>query len=224
VAAVYEKNLPTGEVRRLLKRDWADDDRSRYGVLSSSKLSILRATGIWRIADWSRYGVVFYDRGAVFALPMEGDRKPQLLTDFKPRVDEFRVSPDGRWIAYNSDSSGTWEAYIASFRDFTKERRISSAGGVQPQWRRDGKEVFYLSPDGKMMSVEIRPGSELEIGVAKPLFETRLIEVKYGIHQYGVTGDGQRFLLLEPVSGAPEAIRVILNWPSMLGKPASTAP
>ena len=59
------------------------------------------------------------------------------------------MSPDGRWVAYNSNESGTWEVYVARFPDFTSRRRVSIAGGVQPKWRGDGKELFYLAPDSR---------------------------------------------------------------------------
>jgi Tol biopolymer transport system component len=73
------------------------------------------------------------------------------LIDTPYAEDEVHVSPAGRWVAYNADEWGRWEVYVATFPGFTSKRQISRDGGVQPQWRRDGRELFYLSGDGSMM-------------------------------------------------------------------------
>ena len=82
---------------------------------------------------------------AVYAMPLSGDRTPRLLVDTPFVEDEVHVSPDGRWVAFNADESGRWEVYVAAFPAFTSKRQISSGGGVQPQWRADGRELFYLA-------------------------------------------------------------------------------
>src|SRR6188474_3217219 len=75
----------------------------------------------------------------------------RLLADTPYTEDEVHVSPDGRWAAFQADESGRWEVYVAAFPTFTSKRQISSGGGFQPQWRGDGRELFYLSPDGALM-------------------------------------------------------------------------
>ena len=90
--------------------------------------------------------------------------------------DQSHVSPDGRWITYNSDESGTWEVYTASFPDLTGKRQISIDGGMQPLWRRDGQELFYLSPQGQLMAVDVHvsESTSIETGAPRALFRTGL--------------------------------------------------
>ena len=132
---------------------------------------------------------------AVYAIPLDGDRKPRLLVDI-PTGDELHVSPDGRWVAFNAPQSGRWEVYVAAFLAFTSRRQISEAGGVQPLWRADGRELFYLAPDGSMMNARVETHSGLTVSPASRLFSTRLAATPY-VAQYAVTGDGQRFLGIE---------------------------
>ena len=88
---------------------------------------------------------------AVFRLPMTGARKLEQLVDTPYSEDQLQVSPDGQWIAFNSDESEAWEAWVARFPQFTEKRQVSIGGGVQPRWARGGHELFYLAPDGTMM-------------------------------------------------------------------------
>ncbi len=135
-----------------------------------------------------------------------------LLTNQYPK-DKPRVSPDGRWVAYNSTESGRWEIYLVRFPGFMERRQISNNGGAQSYWRKDEKELFYLALDGTINSVEVKPGPPLKTSSPQPLFQTRIL-VNPQINQYAVTGDGQRFLLFEvPESGA-RTLNVVLNWPA----------
>jgi Tol biopolymer transport system component len=85
------------------------------------------------------------------SLPLTGQRKPTALFETNDSKDGPRVSPDGRWVAYASNTSGRWEIYTASFPSFSGQRQLSAAGGVQPQWRKDGGELYYLTFDGKVV-------------------------------------------------------------------------
>jgi Tol biopolymer transport system component len=134
-----------------------------------------------------------------------------MLVDTPYVEDQISVSSDGRWAAFGSDESGRWEVYVAAFPTFASKQQISSAGGVQPQWRADGRELFYLAPDGSIMSVPVDARTEFTRGPATRLFTTN-IETSWGLPQYAVTADGQRFLALEPVAGAA-SFTFILNWP-----------
>ncbi len=158
---------------------------------------------------------------SVYALRLGEDEEPRLLLEDRFHKDEFHVSPDQRWISYNSDQTGRSEVYVASFPDFSETQQVSRDGGCQALWRGDGKELFYLQLDGKMMSVEVKVGSTLETGISKVLFQTG-VNVHFGFDQYCVTGDGQRFLLIEPVEGDAEPIHVVLNWFEELKRLAST--
>ena len=115
-----------------------------------------------------------YGIGRVYALPLTGVRKLQRLVDTPYGEDQLQVSPDGQWIAFNSEETKTWEVYVARFPSFTDKRRVSVAGGVQPRWRGDGRELFYLAPDGTMMVVQSTLGSTGKFALAQPLFKTSL--------------------------------------------------
>ena len=128
-------------------------------------------------------------------------------------MDEPHVSPDQKWVAYNSLESGRFEVYVATYPTFSDRRQVSKNGGVQAHWRRDGKELLYLAPDGKMMSVDVRVPGSIETGVPKPLFETRLRPTGYQ-EQYAVSGDGTKFFLSEALEETDKPMTVILNWAS----------
>ena len=167
------------------------------------------------IDQWTPDGrfVIFRTFGkAVYAMPLDGDRTPRMLADTPYVEDEVHVSPDGRWVAFNADESGRWEVYVAAFPTFTSKRQISSGGGVQPQWRGDGRELFYLAPDGSVMSVRVDTPHRVHGQAAGPPVHGN-IAAEDGLPQYGVTADGQRFLALERVVGAT-SFTFLLNWSS----------
>jgi eukaryotic-like serine/threonine-protein kinase len=94
-----------------------------------------------------------------YQVSLAGERKPVTLLTSEFNKDMPRVSPDERWVAYNSLESGRWEVYVATFPAFTEKRQVSGSGGCQPFWRNDGKELFYLTLDGKLMAVEVTGGA-----------------------------------------------------------------
>ena len=153
----------------------------------------------------------------IWVLPLTGDRKPApfLQTPFSESHGQF--SPDGRWMAYESNESGRWEVYVQSFPASGAKWLVSTGGGVQPRWRRDGKELFYLSLDETLMAVGVKPASPFEAGRPKTLFHLRprggSVLVTQRSFEYDVSRDGQRFLIntsAEQVNTAP--ITVVLNW------------
>jgi serine/threonine protein kinase len=170
--------------------------------------------------DWSADGkFIVYDsrntqnKADLWILPMEGDRKPFpfLQTVFNELQAQF--SPDGKWLAYTSDESGTPEVYVQTFPASGGKWRISTTGGAEPQWRRDGKELFYLGGDKKLMAVEIKQGTAFEAGVPKALFETRVLALTTFRNHYVVTADGQRFLINSGLADSDYApISVVVNW------------
>ena len=161
---------------------------------------------------WSKDGTILFvnQQSTLYRLPISGNPEPQLLLQTTFLKDEFRLSPDERWIAYNSLESGRWEVYVASFPSFAGKRQVSSGGGGQAHWRKDGKELFYLDLQGKMMAVGVTTGASFEASAPRPLFQTP-IPVNPVLTQYAVTGDGQRFILGTPL-GEEEPITVMLNW------------
>jgi eukaryotic-like serine/threonine-protein kinase len=178
--------------------------------------------------DWSLDGrfILYTDQAAatlsdIWALPLFGDQKPIpiLQSTFSEGVAKF--SPDARWIAYVSTESGIPQIYVRNFPPGGGQWMISRDGGIQPRWRHDGRELFYYSPDGKVMAVEVKTdGNNFEAGNPHALFETRLISgPPTGGGGYTVSRDGQRFLvnmLAEETSAAPAV--VVENWTASVKK------
>jgi serine/threonine protein kinase/Tol biopolymer transport system component len=193
---------------------------------ASEEAVLFEANGSHYIDDWTKDGrfVIFRDGNnagsSEYALPMFGeDRKPILLLKDPFSKDEFNVSPDGRWIAFNSSESEKTQVYVAAFPSMTDRRQVSSDGGGIPKWRRDGKELYYLSADGKLMALDVRStGTTIETGAPKMLFQTP-INVALGQDKYDVTADGQKFLLLQPAEQTTvPPITVVVNWLAGLNK------
>ena len=140
---------------------------------------------------------------------------PVLRTPAGERDAQF--SPDAKWIAYESNSTGVSEIFIHPFPGPGREQLISKHGGAQVRWRRDRKELFYIALDGQMISVPIRFASDgtLNPGEAEPLFMTRVGGVVQSAQkqQYVVSDDGRKFLMSVVVADAPSPINLILNWP-----------
>jgi len=130
-----------------------------------------------------------------------------------------RFSPDGRFVAYVSDESGRPEVYVQTFPDHHGKWQVSTLGGSDPAWRGDGKELFYLSPDFKMMAASLTEGTDLVIGTPQTLFETRVVLPGTSFRHFAVTKDGQRFLVLSPMAEeAPASAAVVVNWQAVLPK------
>jgi eukaryotic-like serine/threonine-protein kinase len=127
-----------------------------------------------------------------------------------------QVSPDGRWIAYNSDESGRPETYIQSFPVPGEKWQISTNSGIQPRWRADGKELFFIGGDNKIWAVEIKSNGTLEPGVPKPLFAVR-VRSMFDRYDYAVSPDGQRFLvnMLTESQEAP-SVELLFNWQKLI--------
>jgi Tol biopolymer transport system component/tRNA A-37 threonylcarbamoyl transferase component Bud32 len=158
----------------------------------------------------------------LWVLPLQGDRKPTpfLRTKFNESSGQF--SPDGHGIAYTSDESGSDEIYVREFSsgaaqgswDAARKWLISKGGGTGPRWRGDGKQLFYVASDGKLMSVDISAKPVFEAGAPRPLFQ-----LPPGFIGGDVTADGRRFLIGVPVAqSASIPFTVVLNWQMTLKK------
>jgi hypothetical protein len=169
------------------------------------------------LEDWSADGrfLLAHDTTTLSIIPLRGNSKPQALYSSSFIKDEFHLSPDGQMIAYGENRSGRWEVFVASFPSFHDIRQVSAAGGAQPRWRGDGRELFFIDLEGKMMSATVERGGPSKIGVPRKLFETGLVPDPT-INQYAVTADGRKFLVLEPRKGFLETYSVVLNWPATL--------
>jgi eukaryotic-like serine/threonine-protein kinase len=155
----------------------------------------------------------------IWALPLGGDHKPFPLvqSDFDDLAPAF--SPDCNCVAYMSDDSGQFEVYITHFPDATGKYQVSTSGGVNPHWRGDGKELFFVSPqDRNLNSVSVaQQGKGLELGSARKLFPTHAVSQQLG--PFDVSADGQRFLVNgENVQVTNEPVTLVVNWDAELKK------
>ena len=142
---------------------------------------------------------------------------PLLGTNFAEAHAQF--SPDGRWLAYLSTETGRQQIYVVPFPSLSSKVQISTDGGVQPRWRRDGKEIYYIAPDGKLMAVSVGvSGNFLKPDPPKTLFQTRIVTSVAGYHQYDATADGQKFLINSSLDRNPEPITLYANWTAGLKK------
>lgn len=186
--------------------------------------------------DWSRDGRFLlytqqYPRthADLWVLPLASDGTPSgratpfANTEFSE--EQGRFSPDTRWIAYASDESGRFEIYIQPFPappNGGGKVQISRDGGKQPRWRRDGKELFYLSLDGKLMAVDVTEALALKAGLPKPMFQVHVAQISHSedtsqVFAWDVTPDGKRFLI-DTATTSSEPVTVVLNWTAELRK------
>jgi Tol biopolymer transport system component len=159
----------------------------------------------------------------VSVLPLTGDRRPFafLQTAFDER--DGQLSPDGRWMAYASGESGRggFEVYLRPFPTSHGRLQVSMNGGSAPKWRDDGQELFYLAPDGALMTAAVHSDPTFGADSPRLLFKTDLKGVRPGRagnqREYDVTGDGQRFLFLESIGGStPPPMTVVVDWQTLL--------
>jgi Tol biopolymer transport system component len=195
------------------------------------------------VQDWSRdgkfllYSVAMDGRRSFFpnashdlwVLPLNpvnpsgNQPEPYLKTEFNET--QGRFSPDVRFVAYVSDSSGRYEVYVQPFpRASDAKKTISTAGGISPRWSGDGKELFYISPDSKMMAVEVSTSPIFKAGTPRPLFQAPIWGggTFHNVTRYDVTADGKRFLInsvtADAATSAPTPITIVLNWTALLKK------
>jgi hypothetical protein len=166
-------------------------------------------------------------KSSLWALPL-GDKHPYrlLLSDFNET--QARISPDGRWIAYTTDKDGAFEVYVVNAaevlvsvgegprRTAMSSVRVSTGGGSQPLWRRDGKapELYYMAPDRRLMMVSVVSGSRLSATAPQALFSTHVANTANSYQHYAAARDGQRFLVL--VRSEQTAATIVANWTSMI--------
>jgi serine/threonine protein kinase/Tol biopolymer transport system component len=169
--------------------------------------------------SWSRDGqfILFENwapkaKGAIWLLTLSSKETKPLLQSSAFNQGQAHFSPDGKFIAYTSDESGRAEVYVQRFPLSSDKWQISSGGGLQPLWRGEGKELFFLTEEKKVMSVDIKSdGTSFETSIPRELFQSSM---KAGFaYSYAVTADGQRFLISAPVGAAASApMTIVLNW------------
>ena len=190
---------------------------------------LLRSAYYKSTCDWSTDGrfILYQELNPqtsvdLWVLPMEGERKPWPWLNTPANETAARFSPDGKWIAYQSNESGHNEIYLQAFVPGAPasggKRQLSTNGGINPSWRRDGRELYYVADDGKLMVVEITPGAGLKAGSPKELFAPSGYRVNADVG-YTLTGDGQRFLFVTSAEDASvPPFTVVLNWMAEMKK------
>ena len=132
-------------------------------------------------------------------------------------------SPDNRWMAYASDQSGRYEIYVQDFPTGAQRTLVSTAGGMQPRWRGDGRELYYVQADGSLMYVTVTPGERFDATAPRALFKTAIPTMLNPYRaDYVPAASGQRFLMKVPVPERAPSITVVLDWPALLKPTADT--
>ncbi len=196
-----EEMVPAGSTKFM--SDWSRD--GRFAVYS--EIHPKTQADIWVLGD---------------PLNASNARKttPYLVTPFQES--QAQISPDGQWVAYASNESGGFAVYVSRFPIAGETRRISPGNGREPRWRRDGRELYYLSGtmmQSKIMAVPVETSAhELRLGAETALFDVRTFNIvpQGNIFQYSPAADGQRFLVNAPTSGAEPTLNVISNWEAMV--------
>ena len=151
------------------------------------------------------------------AAPLDGDRRPFAVVQTDAIEDQGQFSPDGNWLAYTSNESGKGEIYVIPFPPSANGGKwlVSPAGGVMPRWRRDGKELFYIAPDSKMMAVPVSTRPVFRSGTPQALFDSEVVDtgIRTGPLSWDLAPDGKRFLIISPGSSDTLSLTVALNWP-----------
>jgi Tol biopolymer transport system component len=174
-------------------------------------------------SDWSRDGklVLFHETGASTRYDLwsvsPADRKATVVLQTEFSESNAQISPDGRWVAYNSDESGRPEVYVQPFPGPGPKSRISREGGSWPRWRGDGKELFFVLDDRAIMAVDVKTSDTFSAGEPRRLFGARLKRSAPIARNYEVTPDGQRFLVNVTSSNETvPTITLVQNWTTAL--------
>jgi Tol biopolymer transport system component len=165
--------------------------------------------------DWSRDGkYLLYGRGPDLWFLTFPDLHATQFLKANSTLKSSRFSPDGKWVAYSSNESGRWEIYVTSFPEAHGKWQVSNTGGDQPRWRGDGKELFYLSTDSKIMAVPVKTGSNFDAETPVALFQANPREMfaTSELFSYDVSNDGQKFLINAQLKTEMTPMSVVLNW------------
>ena len=205
---------------------WSADSKMIAVALDGVLHSVNIATGTSQVLskdvnvtypyDWSPDGKYIIGSPGGGARPsllsLEGERKVTSLLASPVAVRGFRISPDGKWVAYFMNDSGQDQVYVSAFPSMDGKRQISTSGGRYPVWRRDGRELFFVAYDSTLMTADIRTDRGFEVSFPKPLFR---LNMETSMDQYAANADASQFLVSDLLTDDPHReITVVLNWPS----------
>jgi Tol biopolymer transport system component len=170
----------------------------------------LSADGSELLVTWSDPNHPLWDEDLWVSALGENNREPRPFIQRNHNQRHVVWSPDGRWVAYASDESGRWEVYVEPYPGPGAKTMISTNGGHQPLWSRDGRRLFYRSDD-RMMAAIVKTEPALDVTDIKELFERRFLS-RINYRSYDVTSDDTFLMIQEPHEPAPLGINVVLNW------------
>jgi Tol biopolymer transport system component len=164
-------------------------------------------------SSWSRQYLLYEFSGKLYLLDVDGGKKAIQIGS--PNGNSFRgeFSPDGNYVAFDSDKTGRFEVYVQPITPGAREMRVSVNGGGLPRWRGDSKEIFFISPDGALMAADMKLGDAVSAGTPHKLFSFNSGD-GYDVARdgYDVASDGQRILIVSRVEEISSPITVVLNW------------
>jgi hypothetical protein len=203
---IYGSSARTGNVD-LYEKAWPGGSDEK-GVLKGGVLKYPFSV--------SSGSVLYVEKGDIWALPLGGNGQPTAVTSSPFFENQPRLSPDERWLAYTSNESGTVQIWVRAYPSGSRWQ-VTTEGGRDPRWRGDGKELYYIAHDQKLMAVTVN-GSSATFKSSSPelLFQTRAAESRAA---YAVNGAGTRFLVNTVIEDAPVVLTVVANWSTGLGRP-----
>jgi hypothetical protein len=186
-------------------------------TLASGKTRDLLPAGFYAL-DWSPDGrlLLCIDSPGtrLVTFPAKGGAQPQIVNETPYAKGAFRFAPDGGNVAYESHESESPQIVVAPFPSFAEKRQVSINGGFDPQWRKDGRELFFEGPGGMLMSAEVKTAHEIEAGIPKPVFK---LPTPGPWTRWAPASDGKRFLVIEGEHPTgPAQVIVVLNWTAEL--------
>jgi len=188
-------------------------DLYRRTLATGSDELLLKTADVESATDASPDGrdLMFFRGGDVWRLRLDGTAEATAVQQTPAGESSGRFSPDGGWVAYDSNESGRYEAYIQSLAQKGLRWKVSQGGGVNPEWAAGGTELLFVGADSRLMSVPIRTQPSFQPGPPRPLF-------RMSSPFYSVLPDGSRFLVVEPGRSAAPPVGVIFNWRGLVGK------
>ncbi|HVN76416.1 MAG TPA: protein kinase [Thermoanaerobaculaceae bacterium] len=214
--------------RRVVYSDFPSGDVVASAVGSPETASVLfKLDSFAPLDDWSADGrYLYYEvidwktfRGDIWVRDLQSPGRSRPVVQSPADEANARVTADGKWMAYQADDSGVTEVYVCSASGSGGRWQVSVGGGTQPRWRADGRELYYIAPDRKVMAVTIGSSPEFKAGLPRELFQTQILPLVEARNQYDVTRDGSRFIVnSRRAEDATLPITVVVDWAEEIGR------